>query len=448
MAVVPRLPIKEYKKSHIKRELPHIGQGTFGIVYRGTVKDRKNIVAIKDIKVKDNATFDEWKKEVEFMSFNTHKYIVEIYGYYCSPEMLTIVMEYLEGGMLFDLLHDNPGVSTKLTYLDRLRMARHITIAVAFLHSHKVIHRDVKTMNVLVGKNWICKLSDFGSAKISIDQNMNTAGKGTPFWMAPEVMFNQPYSLPADIYSLGIVFYELFEKKLPQYDHDRRTILLESYNFMSSGIILPMLNLEPTNRPSSMNIAERLDFILRMVLYQLDNNIGFDQSLDDWFVNNGYVSTPNNGADQIICKLLHEKFEPNTGNTPQKPSRPAPQAPSSSNPRTSNRPRTQATGENREYKRNLSRRKLFSVESTTEDNKSEDDCSEDYLYEKEYEKMTFTPQQILRLSEDYTSDNFTVKKNEELIFEEQSERWIRVTKPGHSLEGWINLDDVKIVSKD
>jgi len=180
------------------------------------------------------------------------------------------------------------------------------------LHNQHVLHRDVKSMNILVGNNNICKLSDFGSAKlIGLDRAMmNTVGKGTPFWMAPEVMCGNDYSFSADVYSLGIVFYELFENKLPQYDHERRTILLESYTFMCCGVVLPMLHLTPNKRPKALIIAERLDSILREVatLHQL--NLGFDQNLDELFIVNDLVCKPNEPIDKFIAEALHKPYSP------------------------------------------------------------------------------------------------------------------------------------------
>jgi len=162
----------------------------------------------------------------------------------------------------------------------------------------------------LVGNNNICKLSDFGSAKL-IGLNattMNTVGKGTPFWMAPEVMFGQAYSLSADVYSLGIVFYELFENKLPQYDHDRRTILLESYTFMCCGIVLPMLHLTPSKRPKALIIAERLDTILREVAEFQKLELGPDKNLDDLFITNDLVGCPDENIDKFISEALHKPY--------------------------------------------------------------------------------------------------------------------------------------------
>lgn len=118
--------------------MPHVAQGSFGIVYRGTVKDRKEEVAIKDIKVTSYQLFEEWKKEVEFMGFvslpfvfsyshrqHKNQYIVDIYGYCAKTSILTIVMEWMENGDLFCNLHKKkPPVSRG----QRLRWGRHCAL--------------------------------------------------------------------------------------------------------------------------------------------------------------------------------------------------------------------------------------------------------------------------------------------------------------------------------
>jgi len=173
--------IKEYKKSQIRRNLPHIAAGHFGIVYKGYVSNRKEIVAVKDIKVTDYTLFEEWKKEVEFMSQHKNTFIVQVYGFCCTSKILTIVMEYMENGSLFDLLHGEEA-RIEFNHFDRLRMGRQVALGVAFLHANKILHRDIKSLNILVSKNRICKLADFGSAKlISLEQlEYYTADVGTP----------------------------------------------------------------------------------------------------------------------------------------------------------------------------------------------------------------------------------------------------------------------------
>jgi serine/threonine protein kinase len=269
--------IKEYRKNQIRRHLPHIAAGHFGIVYKGNVSNRKDIVAIKDIRVTDYTLFEEWKREVEFMSQHKNTFIVQVYGFCCSSKILTIVMEYMEKGSLFDLLHGEEA-RMEFNHFDRLRMARQVALGVAFLHANKILHRDIKSLNILVSKNRICKLADFGSAKlISLEQlEYYTADVGTPLWMAPEVRYGKAYSLSADIFSLGVVLYEIFENKLPDYDKEQMVIVIHSFNFPAGPLISPMLNLNPKQRPSGEDVAKQLNNILQYVVEKVQNGVDMD----------------------------------------------------------------------------------------------------------------------------------------------------------------------------
>lgn len=114
------------------------------------------VVAIKDIKVTNNRLIEEWRKEIEFMAVHSCPYIVEVFGFSATPAVLTIVMEFAEKGTLFHLLHKG---DVRVPLLTRVRMARHIAMAIAFLHANRVIHRDIKSLNVLITRYDVAKLS-------------------------------------------------------------------------------------------------------------------------------------------------------------------------------------------------------------------------------------------------------------------------------------------------
>jgi len=258
---------KEYKTGHIKRQMPHVAQGSFGIVYRGTVKEKKEEVAIKDIKVTSFQMFEEWKKEVEFMGQHKSPYIVEIFGYCAKTSILTIVMEWMENGDLFNNIHKKKPSASKG---QRLRWARHCALGVAFLHANKILHRDIKSMNILISKDNVAKHADFGCARIlaTNEQAFYTAAKGSLLWMAPEVRLGKAYNLSADNFSLGVVLYELFEA-LPEYDHQKQSLVLPSYDFGSCGIVMPLLNWNQERRPSARQVAHQLNMILQQVIMEL-----------------------------------------------------------------------------------------------------------------------------------------------------------------------------------
>jgi len=258
-----------FQSSDIKRDHPHIARGGFGLVFKGNVPGTNEKVVIKDLEIQNQKSIDDWKKEVAVMCQNRSPYIAEIYGFTSENNTLTIVMEYFEFGDLFGILHKKAD-KHPLSLLQRMRMARHCTLGIAFLHKNHIIHRDIKSMNVLVRSDYACKLTDFGCAKLVHEQQQqqqlfHTIATGTPFWMSPEVKTGGVYGFPADVFSLGIVLYELFQRELPPYDNTRQVAVLPT-NFRSAGIVLPCVHPDPKMRPTCDILLNELDGALRRTL--------------------------------------------------------------------------------------------------------------------------------------------------------------------------------------
>lgn len=253
-------PIQRFEPAQLQRDLPHLAKGSFGIVYTGHVRhvtDAK--VVIKDMSVQGEKSVEEWKKELITMSVNACPYICQVFGYTHERKTLTIVMEFMQNGDLFSILEDP--VRHPLSSLQKLRMSRHIALGINQLHSNGMIHRDIKSMNVLVTEDYSCKLADFGTAKLNDNSTfMNTMNAGTPLWMAPEVKSGM-YNFTADIYSYGIVLYELFEGPLlPHWNQQTQTLTLP-LPFKSSSLVMPCVNRDATARPTAKQISQHLDFL-------------------------------------------------------------------------------------------------------------------------------------------------------------------------------------------
>jgi len=203
------------------------------------------------------------------MNQNQSPYVVDVYGYTNDRTIVTIVMEYMAKGDLFTILHKK---MEPLSVLQRLRMARHCALGLALLHQHHVIHRDVKSLNILVTEEYSCKLTDFGCAKLVNDRQMfNTANSGTPLWMAPEVKRGQ-YTFSADIFSVGLVFYELFERKLPGWDDNRKIIILPN-QFQSYSMVIPCVNTVPERRPTAGQVVKALDNMIVGIVESIKTNL-------------------------------------------------------------------------------------------------------------------------------------------------------------------------------
>lgn len=270
--------LTRFEPEQIKRDMPHLSRGSFGIVYTGKVPGVKEKIVIKDMELLSVRSMEEWKKEIELMCFTKCQYTVDIIGYSTSPKLLTIVMEYMQKGSLFDVLHKR---KEKLSTLQRMRMARHCALGIQRLHNCGVIHRDVKSMNILVTEDYSCKLTDFGCGKIINDgvnstNHLNTSNSGTPLWMAPEVKHGYVYDYAADIYSLGLVIYELFENELPVYNVATQSVQLPRA-FKSQDIVLRCIAKKPQDRLKADQVVEYLNIMIDRVLKKVRMSLTKDE---------------------------------------------------------------------------------------------------------------------------------------------------------------------------
>lgn len=263
-----------YNAKEIKRQHPHIAKGSYGVVYKGTVPDVKEVIVIKDMDFTNQKALDDWRKEIKMMAKTSCEYVVRVLGYATAERTLTIVMELMTKGSLYDLLHTR---KEPLSVITRMRMARHCALGLQHLHDLKVMHRDIKSMNILVNDNYSCKLTDFGCAKSLNEQGalLNTANSGTPLWMAPEVKMGH-YDYSADVYSLGLVIYELLEKRLPQYDQMRATVVIPR-EYDSKEIVGPCLNPDPRRRPKASEIVHKLDCVIRNIITSIRKHLKDDE---------------------------------------------------------------------------------------------------------------------------------------------------------------------------
>lgn len=159
-------------------------------------------------------TLLEFRKEIQiFKRLNAYKHpnILSFYGAISTPPNLGLVTELLEMS-LFDLLHNT---NIRLTWAIKEKMAVGSSDGLSFLHGHSIIHRDLKSANLLLNKNFEVKIMDFGLARIKADHDTMTGQTGTYQWMSPEVIKGQKYTESADIYSLGIIFWEICMEKIP-----------------------------------------------------------------------------------------------------------------------------------------------------------------------------------------------------------------------------------------
>ncbi|KAH9693585.1 serine/threonine-protein kinase STY46 [Citrus sinensis] len=172
----------------------------------------------------------EFAQEVHIMRKVRHMNVVQFIGACTRPPRLFIVTEFMSGGSIYDYLHKQK-CGLKLPLL--LRVAIDVSKGMNYLHRNNIIHRDLKAANLLMNENGVVKVADFGVARVQAQYGVMTAETGTYRWMAPEVIEHQPYNHRADVFSFGIVLWELVTGKLP---YDDLTPLQAAVGVVQKGL--------------------------------------------------------------------------------------------------------------------------------------------------------------------------------------------------------------------
>jgi len=194
-----------------------LGEGAFGIVYKA--KWRGIAVAVKELKYQNlnDEVLEEFRKEISILGKLRHPNVVLFMGACTQGPHLCMVTEFLAGGNLFELFHEQ--ATPKLPSFPLIiQMAWQTALGLNYLHLTKpqqILHRDLKTMNLLLDSYGNIKICDFGLSCVKLKNETVTETVGSPFWMAPEVLQGKQYGEAADVYSFGVCFYEMLTGKIP-----------------------------------------------------------------------------------------------------------------------------------------------------------------------------------------------------------------------------------------
>ncbi|XP_040828165.1 serine/threonine-protein kinase 10 [Ochotona curzoniae] len=280
-----RLSTFEKRKSreyeHVRRDLDpnevweivgELGDGAFGKVYKAKNKETGALAAAKVIETKSEEELEDYIVEIEILATCDHPYIVKLLGAYYYDGKLWIMIEFCPGGAVDAIMLE---LDRPLTEPQIQVVCRQMLEALNFLHSKRIIHRDLKAGNVLMTLEGDIRLADFGvSAK-----NLKTLQKrdsfiGTPYWMAPEVvlcetMKDTPYDYKADIWSLGITLIEMAQIEPPHHELNPMRVLLKIAKSDPPTLLTPSkwsvefrdflkvaLDKNPETRPSAAQLLE------------------------------------------------------------------------------------------------------------------------------------------------------------------------------------------------
>ncbi|KAG2703443.1 hypothetical protein I3843_06G129100 [Carya illinoinensis] len=196
-----------------------IGEGGYGIVYRGVLQDG-SVVAVKNLHNNKGQAGKEFKVEVEAIGKVRHKNLVGLIGYCAEGAQRMLVYEYIDNGNLEQWLHGDVGPVSPLTWDIRMRIAIGTAKGLAYLHEGlepKVVHRDVKSSNILLDRKWNSKVSDFGLAKLlgSEASYVTTRVMGTFGYVSPEYASTGMLNEGSDVYSFGVLLMEIITGRSP-----------------------------------------------------------------------------------------------------------------------------------------------------------------------------------------------------------------------------------------
>ncbi|KAL4479502.1 hypothetical protein ABPG72_011824 [Tetrahymena utriculariae] len=252
------------------QRLNYISKGQFGMVWKMKELKSDKIVAVKQINKEDvikQNMYTNLKREIEIQSHLMHKHIIECYGYYTTDLKVFIILEYAQKGSLSDLIK-----LKQLNFLSEQQIAKiiyQLATALGYLRERKVLHRDIKLENILIDYNGDVKLGDFGCSVIDFHQNGRSTFCGTVDYLSPEILSIKQQGVEADVWALGVVFYELLyqappfqgEDKLQKMNniYDQKWSFLDNQRQISNqakNLLLQLLNPDKDKRIKPNQIIE------------------------------------------------------------------------------------------------------------------------------------------------------------------------------------------------
>jgi serine/threonine-protein kinase len=312
------------------RILGEIGSGGMAVVYRAVQEPLGRLVAIKALKpsiAMDSQFAKRFEREAHFMASLQHENILHVHDFINDGQTMCIVMEYVQGIDLYDLLERTPVLPVEVASIIALQVAR----ALDYAHFRGLIHRDIKPANIMCSRDGAVKLMDFGIArddKLS-DLTETGTGLGTPSYMSPEQILGDKLDFRSDLFSLGIVLYQMVTGRKPFIEDDARTVMqkirLDRYTAARKlnpivprqleRILSRCMEKMPANRyPTTQTMIDDLmeflasrvamNYNARLVIYLRDIGVLTDEEAEEILEAGAPRSARRNTGDRSLLKHM------------------------------------------------------------------------------------------------------------------------------------------------
>ena len=301
--------IKEYI---IKQTL---GKGSYGIVYKVQKKNTNEIYVIKQIALRglSQKEIDEVRQEAKILSSINSDFVVKYYDSFEENDNINIVMEYCDEGDLNDFIIKKKESQTLIEEDLIWNLFIKITIGLAHIHQMKILHRDLKTMNIFLKNGFQVKIGDLGVAKILLKNSFAKTLIGTPYYLSPEICQEKPYNDKSDVWALGCILYELCTFKHPFDAKSQGALILKIMNNTPENInntyskdlcnlIHLLLEKESEKRPSCKDILN-LDFIVNKI-----KKLGLFNYIKNFIQEKNLLINVNNNSKNINSNQNNSRY--------------------------------------------------------------------------------------------------------------------------------------------
>ena len=264
-----------------------LGVGSYGTVYKVCKKTTVKIYVIKQISLLGLTEKEilEYKSEAKLLSSIKSNYVVKYFDSFIDNHNLNILMEYCDGGDLYQYLEKNKKKKIKLKEKTIWQIFIQMLIGLNSIHKKKILHRDIKSQNIFLTKNLDIKIGDLGVSKKLIQTNFAKTFIGTPYYLSPEICMEKPYNDKSDVWAIGCILYELCTFNYPFNAKSQGALLLKILNSQPEKIdnnyyskdlqnmINLLLNKNYELRPSCRDILKMKIILEKAKKYNLINDI-------------------------------------------------------------------------------------------------------------------------------------------------------------------------------